>query len=79
MYSEVAALISSNDWRPEFLLQLFKDLRLLSSCADPSMQAALSSIHTLATRTIQVRFEFEISSHTATKVSLGCFHIIMSQ
>lgn len=56
VYSEVAALISSNDWRPEFLLQLFKDLRLLSSCADPSMQAALSSIHTLATRTIQVRF-----------------------
>lgn len=54
VYSEVAALISSNQWRPQFLLQLFKDLRLLSSCVDPNMQAALSSIHSLAARTIQV-------------------------
>ncbi|XP_046672270.1 uncharacterized protein LOC124362114 isoform X3 [Homalodisca vitripennis] len=53
VYSEVAALISVNEWRPQFLLQLFKDLRLLSSCTDPNMQAALSSIHTLAARTSQ--------------------------
>ncbi|XP_054267464.1 pericentriolar material 1 protein-like isoform X1 [Macrosteles quadrilineatus] len=54
VYSEVAALISVNEWRPQYLLQLFKDLRLLSSCPDPGMQATLSStIHALASRSSQ--------------------------
>jgi len=53
VYSEVTALISANEWRPQFLLQLFKDLRLLSSCSEPSMQAVLTSIHSLASRTAQ--------------------------
>ncbi|WP_278924632.1 hypothetical protein, partial [Pseudophaeobacter profundi] len=63
VYSEVAALISVNEWRPQYLLQLFKDLRLLSSCPDPGMQATLSStIHALASRTEQEEHRVGASS-----------------
>jgi hypothetical protein len=42
VYSEVAALISSNENRPHFLVQLFRDLQMISS--DPLRQRTLQSI-----------------------------------
>jgi hypothetical protein len=42
VYSEVAALISSNENRPHFLIQLFRDLQMISS--DPLRQRTLQSI-----------------------------------
>lgn len=42
IYSEVAALISANENRPHFLIQLFRDLQMISS--DPLRQRTLQSI-----------------------------------
>ncbi|RZF31848.1 hypothetical protein LSTR_LSTR009495 [Laodelphax striatellus] len=47
-YSEVAALISVNERQINYLLQLFRDLKHLNS--DSDRQAALITIHNLATR-----------------------------
>jgi pericentriolar material 1 protein len=42
VYSEVAALISANENRPHFLIQLFRDLQMISS--DPLRQKTLQLI-----------------------------------
>lgn len=48
IYSEVATLISQNENRPHFLIELFRELQLLSS--DYLRQRALYAIHDLVTR-----------------------------
>jgi pericentriolar material 1 protein len=48
IYSEVATLISQNENRPHFLIELFRELQLLSS--DYLRQRALYSIQDLVTR-----------------------------
>lgn len=60
MYSEVATLISVNEQRPSYLLQLFKDLKQINS--DPDRQAALLTIHNLAAKS---------TANTSTPVSLS--------
>ena len=48
IYSEVATLISQNENRPHFLIELFRELQLLSS--DYLRQRALYSIQDLVTK-----------------------------
>ncbi|XP_077294441.1 combover isoform X3 [Arctopsyche grandis] len=48
VYSEVSALISANESRPHFLIQLFRDLQQISS--DTLRQRTLQSIQELVTR-----------------------------
>lgn len=48
VYKEVTLLISANENRPHFLIQLFRDLQLISS--DPLRRSALQSIQTLITQ-----------------------------
>ncbi|KAJ9594936.1 hypothetical protein L9F63_013752, partial [Diploptera punctata] len=48
VYSEVAALISANENRPHFLIQLFRDLQMISS--DPLRQRTLQSIQEVVSR-----------------------------
>ncbi|KAK7869236.1 hypothetical protein R5R35_000866 [Gryllus longicercus] len=48
VYTEVAALIAVNESRPHFLIQLFRDLQMVSS--DPLRQRTLQSIHELVSR-----------------------------
>lgn len=48
VYSEVAALISANENRPRFLIQLFHDLQMISS--DPLRQRTLQSIQEVVSR-----------------------------
>lgn len=70
VYSEVAALISVNEKRPQFLLQLFKDLRQLNS--DSERQAALSTIHSLANRIVQHEDPIEtVSEESASNMPSG--------
>lgn len=53
VYREVASLISANEGRPHFLIQLFRDLQFVSS--DPLRRRTLQSIHSLVTSDYQVR------------------------
>jgi pericentriolar material 1 protein len=48
VYSEVAVLISANENRPHFLIQLFRDLQMISS--DPLRQRTLQSIQEVVSR-----------------------------
>lgn len=48
VYKEVASLISANQGRPHFLIQLFRDLQLISS--DPLRRQTLQSIQSLITQ-----------------------------
>lgn len=48
VYQEVSALIAANETRPHFLIQLFRELQLISS--DPLRQRALQSIQDLYNR-----------------------------
>jgi pericentriolar material 1 protein len=48
IYSEVATLISQNENRPHFLIEIFRELQMLSS--DYLRQRALYSIQDLVTR-----------------------------
>ena len=48
VYTEVAALISANENRPHFLIQLFRDLQMISS--DPLRQRILQSIQEVVSR-----------------------------
>lgn len=48
VYKEVASLISANQGRPHFLIQLFRDLQLISS--DPLRRRTLQSIQSLITQ-----------------------------
>uniref|UniRef100_A0A915HW07 Pericentriolar material 1 protein C-terminal domain-containing protein n=1 Tax=Romanomermis culicivorax TaxID=13658 RepID=A0A915HW07_ROMCU len=48
IYSEVATLISQNEQRPHYLLELFKELQLLSS--DQLRERAFSAIHDILDR-----------------------------
>lgn len=50
VYSEVAALISANENRPHFLIQLFRDLQMISS--DPLRQRTLQSIQEVVSRSL---------------------------
>ena len=50
VYREVASLISANQGRPHFLIQLFRDLQLISS--DPLRKRALQSIQSLISQSI---------------------------
>lgn len=46
----MTTLISANENRPHFLIQLFRDLQLISS--DPLRQSALQSIQSLISRSL---------------------------
>ncbi|XP_069679370.1 pericentriolar material 1 protein-like isoform X2 [Periplaneta americana] len=48
VYTEVAALISANETRPHFLIQLFRDLQMIS--CDPLRQRTLQSIQEVVSR-----------------------------
>ena len=48
VYSEVAALISANENRAHFLIQLFRDLQMISS--DPLRQRTLQSIQEVVSK-----------------------------
>lgn len=50
VYKEVTLLISANENRPHFLIQLFRDLQLISS--DPLRRSALQSIQSLITQSV---------------------------
>lgn len=63
VYKEVASLISANEGRPHFLIQLFRDLQFVSS--DPLRCRTLQSIHNLITANQQVQSvydKFEVMS-----------------
>ncbi|XP_021930575.1 uncharacterized protein LOC110835048 isoform X3 [Zootermopsis nevadensis] len=68
VYSEVAALISANENRPHFLIQLFRDLQMISS--DPLRQKTLQSIQEVvslyhAAGTVQSRHKPQtVSQHS---------------
>lgn len=51
VYKEVASLISANECRPHFLIQLFRDLQFMSS--DPLRCKTLQSLHSLITSSQQ--------------------------
>nr|XP_022914497.1 uncharacterized protein LOC111424984 isoform X1 [Onthophagus taurus] len=57
VYKEVASLISANQGRPHFLLQLFRDLQLISS--DPLRRQTLQSIQSLVSNSL-------VTSNSAT-------------
>ncbi|GJQ75219.1 hypothetical protein Trydic_g9819 [Trypoxylus dichotomus] len=50
VYKEVASLISANQGRPHFLIQLFRDLQLVSS--DPMRRKTLQSIQSLISHSL---------------------------
>lgn len=60
VFMEVSALIESNDLRPYFLIQLFRDLQLMSS-SDPMRQQTLQSIHNLYNRYVESTIQEEVS------------------
>lgn len=50
VYKEVASLISANQGRPHFLIQLFRDLQMVSS--DPMRRRTLQSIQSLISHSL---------------------------
>jgi hypothetical protein len=50
VYKEVVTLISANETRPHFLIQLFRDLQMISS--DPLRLKILQSIQTIITHSL---------------------------
>lgn len=50
VYKEVASLISANQRRPHFLIQLFRDLQMISS--DPMRRKTLQSIQSLISNSL---------------------------
>lgn len=50
VYKEVASLISANQGRPHFLIQLFRDLQMVSS--DPMRRKTLQSIQSLISHSL---------------------------
>lgn len=55
VYLEVSALIAANESRPHFLIQLFRDLQLISS--DPLRHRALHSIQELYNRNFEANIQ----------------------
>lgn len=75
VYSEVAALISANENRPHFLIQLFRDLQMISS--DPLRQRTLQSIQEVvslyrATGTLESHHKPQTDSQQPSQVSDKC-------
>lgn len=75
VYSEVAALISANENRPHFLIQLFRDLQMISS--DPLRQKTLQSIQEVvslyhAAGTVQSRHKPQTVSQHSIQVRDKC-------
>ncbi|XP_062513946.1 pericentriolar material 1 protein-like isoform X2 [Corticium candelabrum] len=60
IYAEVAALISQNESRPHFLIELFRELQLLSS--DYLRQRALYAIQDLVTRYLTANSDHQFST-----------------
>jgi hypothetical protein len=85
VYSEVAALISANENRPHFLIQLFRDLQMISS--DPLRQRTLQSIQEvvsryLASTTVENRRQpkagIQQPSEVGGKVIKVCWEMLMA-
>jgi hypothetical protein len=81
VYSEVAALISSNENRPHFLIQLFRDLQMISS--DPLRQRTLQSIQEvvsqyLANTIVDGRHQPPTDSQQLDEVSDNCYLLPIS-
>ncbi|GAB0090190.1 hypothetical protein DMENIID0001_048850 [Sergentomyia squamirostris] len=64
VYMEVSALIAANELRPYFLIQLFRDLQLMSS--DPMRQQTLQSIQDLYNRYVESTIHEEASAYGST-------------
>ena len=60
MYQEVKNLITANESRPDFLIQLFRELQLISS--DPLRQRTLQSIQDLYNRYIEIQEEGHVNN-----------------
>lgn len=60
VFMEVSALIETNDLRPYFLIQLFRDLQLMSS-GDPKRHQTLQSIQNLYNRYVESTIQEEVS------------------
>uniref|UniRef100_A0A1L8DN79 Putative cdc7 family protein kinase n=1 Tax=Nyssomyia neivai TaxID=330878 RepID=A0A1L8DN79_9DIPT len=61
VYMEVSALIAANELRPYFLIQLFRDLQLMSS--DPMRQQTLQSIQDLYNRYVESTIHVEAEAY----------------
>ncbi|XP_059608974.1 uncharacterized protein LOC132256524 isoform X2 [Phlebotomus argentipes] len=61
VYMEVSALIAANELRPYFLIQLFRDLQLMSS--DPMRQQTLQSIQDLYNRYVESTIHEEAEAY----------------
>lgn len=61
VYLEVSALIAANELRPYFLIQLFRDLQLMSS--DPMRQQTLQSIQDLYNRYVESTIHEEAEAY----------------
>ncbi|XP_055693645.1 uncharacterized protein LOC129796025 isoform X2 [Lutzomyia longipalpis] len=61
VYMEVSALIAANELRPYFLIQLFRDLQLMSS--DPMRQQTLQSIQELYNRYVESTIHVEAEAY----------------
>lgn len=75
VYKEVASLISANEGRPHFLIQLFRDLQFVSS--DPLRRRTLQSIHSLVTSDYQVRSPLMCCTGAISKIYLDSFDIFL--
>ena len=73
IYAEVATLISQNETRPHFLIELFRELQMLSS--DYLRQRALYSIQDLVTRHLT---EEDVPAKQQEKTQVSCFSIKIS-
>lgn len=81
VYKEVASLISANQGRPHFLIQLFRDLQMVSS--DPMRRKTLQSIQSLISHSLsgngagilqQVRFLYHLQFENNFK---RCFSLFL--
>ncbi|XP_071452607.1 pericentriolar material 1 protein-like [Hetaerina americana] len=64
VYSEVATLIAQNENRPHYLIQLFRDLQMIS--CDALRQRTLHTIHRIVSRYLQENGKEMQSGHPST-------------
>lgn len=63
---EVSALIETNDLRPYFLIQLFRDLQLMCS-SDPTRHQTLQSIQNMYNRYVESTIQEEVTMFGGTR------------
>ena len=76
IYSEVATLIANNESRPHFLVELFRELQMLTT--DYLRQRALYNLQELVTRFLTeegVAQEAKAATTAANMVHCACTHV----